>query len=231
MHYIYLDKEKAKEGIALVVAVLEEQNKNYKKDYGENIVEFIGEDLPHYITYVEETDSIREATQEEKVARQQITLEDNQVIIDNIIYTYNKQYQKVVNNKIVDKTTKELVEEGILTLEELKKVKREELKAIRTAKIQADIEVHGEVFQVRDSDKENFDDAGLMIRTGEIDYSYVKNWILADNSVKPFTAQQIIDVWKERTKRKDKIFLEFGQLSMQLKACQTVEEIEAIKWE
>ncbi|MDY4010168.1 MAG: DUF4376 domain-containing protein [Fusobacterium gastrosuis] len=231
MHYIYLDKEKAKEGIALVVAVLEEQNKNYKKDYGENIVEFIGEDLPHYITYVEETDSVREATEEEKVARQQITLEDNQVIIDNIIYTYNKQYQKVVNNKIVDKTIKELIEEGILTLEEVKKIKREELKNIRHEKIQANIEVHGEMFQVRDSDKENFDDVKLMLDTEEIDEDYKKHWILADNSVKPFTAQQIIDVWKARTARKDNIFLQFGKLSMELEACQTVEEIEAIKWE
>ncbi len=230
MKYIYLNGEEAKKGVALVIAVLEERNSNYKAEYGEHAVEFIGEDLPHYITYVEETDSVREANEEEKVARQQITLEDNQVIIDNVIYTYNKQYQKVVNNKIVDKTTRELVEEGILTLEELKKVKREELKNIRSQKIQADIEVHGEMFQVRDSDKENFDDVKLMLDTEEIDEDYKKHWVLADNSIKEFTAQQIIDVWKERTKRKDKIFLEFGQLSMQLEACQTVEEIEAIKY-
>lgn len=116
-------------------------------------------------------------------------------------------------------------------LERLKSLKRKELKEIRTKKIQADIEVHGELFQVRDSDKENFDDVGLMVRTGEIDYSYIKNWVLADNSIKPFTAQQIIDVWKERTKRKDNIFLQFGKLSMELEACNSVEEIEAIKWE
>lgn len=119
----------------------------------------------------------------------------------------------------------------VFNLEQAKLEKREELKSIRNQKIQSDIEVHGSVFQVRDSDKENFDDVGLMIRTGEIDYDYKKHWVLADNSIKEFTARQIIDVWKERTKRKDKIFLEFGQLSMKLAACNNIEEIEAIKWE
>lgn len=116
-------------------------------------------------------------------------------------------------------------------IERQKALKREELKSIRKEKIQENIEVNGNVFQVRDIDKENFDDIGLMIRTGEIDYNYKKNWILADNTIKELTAQEIIDVWKERTKRKDRIFLEFGQLSMKLETCKTLEEIEAIKWE
>lgn len=116
-------------------------------------------------------------------------------------------------------------------LERLKSLKREELKNIRHEKIQADIEVHGSVFQVRNSDKENFDDIKLMLDTGEIEEDYKKYWVLADNSIKEFTAQQIIDVWKARTARKDNIFLQFGKLSMELEACQTVEEIEAIKWE
>ncbi|MDD7410015.1 DUF4376 domain-containing protein [Fusobacterium gastrosuis] len=165
---------------------------------------------------------LREMTREEKVvAGIEVVLEEGEII----------KRKKIIKIEKPSQWHTWAGTEWVVDLEEVKARKREELKAVRTAKIQADIEVHGEVFQVRDSDKENFDDTGLMIRTGEIDYSYVKNWILADNSVKPFTAQQIIDVWKERTKRKDKIFLEFGQLSMQLEACQTVEEIEAIKWE
>lgn len=165
---------------------------------------------------------LREMTREEQLfAGLEISLEEGEII----------KRKKIIKIEKPSQWHTWTGKEWEVDLEAVKASKREELKAVRTAKIQANIEVHGEVFQVRDSDKENFDDTGLMIRTGEIDYSYVKNWILADNSVKPFTAQQIIDVWKERTKRKDKIFLEFGQLSMQLKACQTVEEIEAIKWE
>ena len=57
------------------------------------------------------------------------------------------------------------------------------------------------------------------MRTGEIDENYEKKWVLADNSIKGFTAQQIIDVWKERTKRKDRIFEEFGALSIKLEKC------------
>ena len=193
-------------------------------------MEFIGEDIPHFITFLEEIDSIREATEEEKLARKQIELADNEVIIDNVIHSYDKKYQKVVNNQILNKTAKELIAEGIITLEDVKNKKREELKKIRNQKIEANIEVHGSVFQVRNSDKENFDDVGLMIRTGEIDEEYKKNWVLADNSIKEFTAQQIMDVWKERTKRKDKIFQEFGILSMELEKANSIEEIEKIDW-
>ncbi|XGU46890.1 DUF4376 domain-containing protein [Fusobacterium necrophorum subsp. funduliforme] len=226
MKYIYLDREEAKKGITLVKAVLEKRNEEYKKKY----VEFIGDDIPHFITFLEETDSIREATEEEKLARKQIELADNEVIIDNVIYSYDKKYQKVVNNQIVNKTAKELIAEGLITLEDVKKQKREELKKIRNQKIEENIEVYGSVFQVRNSDKEHFDDVDLMIRTNEINENYKKNWVLADNSVKEFTAQQIIDVWKERTKRKDKIFIDFGSLSMKLQSCNSVEEIEKIKW-
>ncbi|WP_315968297.1 hypothetical protein [Fusobacterium equinum] len=49
--------------------------------------------------------------------------------------------------------------------------------------------------------------------------------------MKSFTAQQIIDVWKERTKRKDRIFQEFGALSIKLEKCNSVEKVQKITWE
>lgn len=229
MKYIYLNRDEAKKGIALVVAVEENKILNYKERFGD-VIEYIGDDIPHFITYDEKAETIREATEEEKLARKQIELADNEVIIDNVIYSYDKKYQKVVDNQIVNKTAKELIAEGLITLEDVKKQKREELKKVRNQKIEENIEVYGSVFQVRNSDKEHFDDVDLMIRTHEINENYKKKWVLADNSVKEFTAQQIIDVWKERTKRKDKIFIDFGSLSMKLQSCNSVEEIEKIKW-
>ena len=64
--YIYVDKEEAKKGISLVLAVSENKIEDYKNILGNNAVEFIGEDLPYYITYDETKDIIRESTEEEK---------------------------------------------------------------------------------------------------------------------------------------------------------------------
>lgn len=172
-----------------------------------------------YPTYVDGI--IREKTKEELIAEGiEIQLEEGEKIVNKKLIKIERpsQYHKWENG------------DWTVNLEEVKAQKREELKRIRSKKRQENIEVNGNIFQVRDSDKEHFDDVKLMLDTEEIDRDYKKNWILEDNSIKELTAQEIIDVWKERTKRKDKIFLEFGQLSMRLEACKTVEEIEAIKW-
>ncbi|AVQ20719.1 hypothetical protein [Fusobacterium necrophorum] len=154
--YIYLDKQQAKKNTALVKWCYETRLENYNQ---EELVEYIANDIPHFITYVEETDSIREATEEEKLARKQIELADNEVIIDNVIYNYDKKYQKVVNNQIVDKSLKELVEEGIITLDYAKNKKREELKIIRKKKISSHLKVKFDKeyeFQMRNNDVSNF---------------------------------------------------------------------------
>ena len=154
--YIYVDKEEAKKGISLVLAVSENKIEDYKNILGNNSVEFIGEDLPYYITYDEDKNIIRESTEEEKLARQQIELKDNQVIIDNQIVTYDKKYQKIIAGKIVDKTTKELIEEGTLTLEDTKHQKRRSFRQILLNKIYADFDDNGKIFQMGEADEINF---------------------------------------------------------------------------
>ncbi|WP_261787564.1 DUF4376 domain-containing protein [Fusobacterium necrophorum] len=165
--------------------------------------------------------NIREKTREELVEEGiEIELQEGEVIQDKKLVTFPKPSEYHAWNG----------HEWIADLERAKKEKRNELKEIRNQKIEENIEVHGSVFQVRNSDKENFDDVELMMRTGEIDENYQKNWVLADNSIKSFTAQQIIDVWKERTKRKDKIFQEFGALSIKLEKCDSVQKVQKIIW-
>ena len=165
--------------------------------------------------------NIREKTREELVEEGiEIELQEGEVIQDKKLITFPKPSEYHAWNG----------HEWIADLERAKKEKRNELKEIRNQKIEENIEVHGSVFQVRNSDKENFDDVELMMRTGEIDENYQKNWVLADNSIKSFTAQQIIDVWKERTKRKDKIFQEFGALSIKLEKCDSVQKVQKIIW-
>ncbi len=117
MKYFYLDREKAKKGITLVFLVSEEKKENYKEYFEDTAVEFRGGDIPYFITYQEETDTIREATEEEKLKRGQRPLYDNEAVIDGKIMEYNPSTQKVVEDEIVEKIREDYILEGIVTLE------------------------------------------------------------------------------------------------------------------
>lgn len=154
--YYYVDKIEAIKGNSLVVAIRSDKIENYKKVLGENAVEYSGDSLPFFITYDSKTDTIRESTEVEKVKNGQLNLEDNQIIIDNQIITYDKKYQKVVDNKVINKTLKELVEENIITLEEAKHQKRRVFRQKLLEKIYADFDYNGKVFQMGEADEINF---------------------------------------------------------------------------
>ena len=228
--YIYLDREEAKKGYALVLGVSETKIEDYKNHYEGRAIEYIGDDIPHYITYVEASDTIREATETEKLERNQITLEDNQVIIDNQIYTYDKKYQKVVNNKIIDKTLKELLEENLITLDEIKEQKREKLKNIRDEEDNSDIEANGDLFKIKKDDVMKFYLIGIGIGMGLVDPKGKERWVLADNTVKEFTNNELMNVIVKKAERERTLFRKFIELDERLKQARTVEEIENIVW-
>lgn len=116
-------------------------------------------------------------------------------------------------------------------IERLKKLKREELKAIRTNKLYENITVNGDTFQVRTEDLENFWEVDYMLKNKEVVESDKRNWVLSDNSIKTFTYSQLMEVLTAFIKRKAGIFEKFGVLSIKLEACKSAEEIETIKWE
>lgn len=114
-------------------------------------------------------------------------------------------------------------------LDRLKKLKREELKTIRTEKLYENITVNGDTFQVRKDDLDNFWEVDYMLGTGEVTETDTRNWILADNSIKTFTYAQLMNVLTEFIKRKAEVFEKFGVLSIKLEACKSAEEIESYK--
>lgn len=116
-------------------------------------------------------------------------------------------------------------------IEEVREIKRQELKHIREQKISENIEVHGSLFQVREKDLENFEDVARAIRRKKKTEEDTRAWILADNSIKTFTYAQLLDVLDERALRKEKIFNEYGSLAIQLQQANTVKQIEKITWE
>jgi putative uncharacterized protein FNV0174 len=154
--FYYIDKIEAIKGNSLVLAMHSDKIKNYKNVLGENAVEFEGENLPFYITFDDETNTIRESTEVEKVKRGQLTLEDNQIIIDNQIITYDKKYQKIVDDKVVNKTLKELIEGNVITLEDAKHQKRRMFRQILLDKLYADFDYNGKIFQMGEADESNF---------------------------------------------------------------------------
>ena len=230
--YIYLDREEAKKGFALVLGVSETKTEDYKNHYEGRAIEYIGDDIPHYITYDEVADTIREATELEKVERGQLVLEENQVIINNQIITYDLNFQKVVDEKVVNKTLKELVETNILTIEEVKTKKMEELKRKRDEFINSYLELDGYFIQVRNQeDRDKFNRILLGLLLGKLKKEDKEEWRLLDNSYRNFTYSKLAEVPELYSNRERESFKKFHQLEDKIKNSNTIEEIESIKWD
>ena len=230
--YIYLDREEAKKGFTLVLGASETKIEDYKKHYEGRAIEYVGDDIPHYITYDEVTDTIREATELEKVERGQLVLEENQVIINNQIITYDLNFQKVVDGKVVNKTLKELVETNILTIEEVKTKKMEELKRKRDEFINSYLELDGYFIQVRNQeDRDKFNRILLGLLLGKLKKEDKEEWRLLDNSYRNFTYSKLAEVPELYSNRERESFKKFHQLEDKIKNSNTIEEIESIKWD
>lgn len=126
--YIYLDKEYAQKGISLVLGISSTPIENYKKYYEGKAIEFKGNNLPHYITYIKaengEPEHIREATYFEQYQMGLINLKINEVAVNNEIISYNNNTQIIKNGEIINKTRKQLIQQGIITLESEKEKAR-----------------------------------------------------------------------------------------------------------
>jgi hypothetical protein len=131
--YIYISREQAKRGVSCVFAVMDEPIKNMAEYFEGKACLYIGEDLPHFITYLPELDTIREATEEEKLVRQQRTLAENELLIDGKIVSYDTYSQKIVDGNIVEKTREDFIQEGLITLETEKEKARMEREKIFNA--------------------------------------------------------------------------------------------------
>lgn len=103
--YIYLDREEAKKGITLVLLTSPKKKRDFKKYFEGKAIEYVGDNLPHFITYVEESDTIREATEEEKLEKGQRSLFDNEALINGKITEYDPETQKVVSGKLIERTS------------------------------------------------------------------------------------------------------------------------------
>lgn len=229
--FYYINKEEAKNGNSLILAVTNEQYDDYKKRFNDKAIEFQGENLPFYITYDEIANTVREATELEKIDRGQLKLNENQVIINNKIVTYNKDYQKIISGKIVNKTLKELLETNILTIEEIKTNKIEEIKKMRDEFISSDLKLDGYLIQVRDQeDRDKFNRIILGLLLGQLKKEDKEEWRLSDNSYMSFTYSKLAEIPTIYSNREREAFKKFHILEEKLKKAKTINEIEEISW-
>lgn len=131
--YIYISREQAKKGVSCVFMVSDTPVQNMAEYFEGKACLYQGEDLPHFITYLPESDTIREATEEEKLARKQRSLAETELLIDGKIASYDPYSQKVVDNEIVEKTREDYIEEGLITLETEKAKARAEREKVFNA--------------------------------------------------------------------------------------------------
>lgn len=131
--YIYISREQAKKGVSCVFAVKDEPIKNMAEYFEGKACLYVGEDLPHFITYLPELDTIREATEEEKLERNQRKLAENELLIDGKITSYDPYSQKIVDGNIVEKVREDYIAEGIITLETEKEKARMEREKVFNA--------------------------------------------------------------------------------------------------
>lgn len=161
--YIYISREQAKRGVSCVFAVFDTPVKNMAEYFEGKACLYVGEDLPHFITYIAEQDTIREATEEEKLERNQRKLSENELLIDGKITSYDPYSQKIIDGNIVEKTREDYIQEGIITLETEKEKARAEREKIFTALdlydkavLRGDIEESAEGKATRDTFRESW---------------------------------------------------------------------------
>lgn len=164
--YIYLDKEKAKEGIALVYGAFDKKKEDYNEYYKDKAVEYVGNNLPHFITYISEEDIIREATEEEKLKRNQRQLAPNEILKNGKIISYDLTTKKIVNDEIVDKTREDYIKEEIITLDsEKEKARLEREKQFRALDLYDKAVLRGDIEETEGmkKDRDNFRKAWLEV--------------------------------------------------------------------
>lgn len=159
--YIYISREQAKKGVSCVFMVSDTPVQNMAEYFEGKACLYVGEDLPHFITYLPELDTIRETTEEEKLQRNQRSLSENELLIDGKIVSYDTYSQKIVDGAIVEKTRNDYIQEGIITLEtEKEKARMEREKVFNAldlydkAVLRGDIEESVEGKAARDSFRE-----------------------------------------------------------------------------
>ena len=143
--YIYLRKDKAIKGIAEVLGTSQEARPDYNDYYEGNAVEYYSDNIPAWITYDVDTNTIREATIQELYDRGKYTLQENQYLKNGIIKEIPLMPDDLIKGKFNFETEEweeiATLEDRILNCENLILKKTNELKLYQESGFEGSLKV------------------------------------------------------------------------------------------
>lgn len=120
--YIYLSRDQAKKGIVLMYGMESEEIPKYKQYFYDNglldAIVYKGKTIPYYVTYIEENDTIREATKEEIIKNNLYVLEETEYFNESGVLMKKPEISRTIAKAEWDEKNYCWIETG--TFEEIK---------------------------------------------------------------------------------------------------------------
>ncbi|MBC2850335.1 hypothetical protein H5J22_02610 [Cetobacterium sp. 8H] len=152
--YIYLRKDKAIKGIAEVLGTSQEAIPNYDEYYEGNAVEYYSDNIPAWITYDIDLNTIREATIQELYDRGKYILQENQYLKNGIVKEIPLMPDGLIKGKFNFETDKwedvATLEDRILNCENLILQKINELKLYQDSGFEGSLKVQNLKQEIED---------------------------------------------------------------------------------
>lgn len=120
--FIYISREEAKKGVVLIYAVVDEEIAKYKQYFFDkgltDAISYCGENIPYYVTYIEEKDTVREATKEERLKNNLYVLGETEYLNESGLLMEKPEISKSMAKAEWDEKKYCWIEKG--TFEEIK---------------------------------------------------------------------------------------------------------------
>lgn len=204
----------------VIIGGQEEQIENYKQQFGNDIYEYECDIIPNRLVISEGVVCIPTETQ-------LFNIEKENYVLPNGFYIKNSEVipipdnMEIMTKPIFDVNLEQWVES--VTLEEMKSIKRTELKQHRELSTVQDYEYNGVMYQADLISQDNFFQS-LILNETNID------WIASDNSVHKLTYDDFAAIVEGIKERKKQSFIKFNSLYAQVLNCTNIDDVKNIKY-
>ncbi len=204
----------------VIIGGQEEQIENYKQQFGNDIYEYECDIIPNRLVINEGVVCIPTETQ-------LFNIEKENYVLPNGFYIKNSEVipipdnMEIMTKPIFDVNLEQWMES--ITLEEMKSIKRTELKQHRDLSTIQDYEHNGVMYQADLISQDNFFQS-LMLNEPNID------WIASDNTVHNLVYDDFVSIVDGIKERKKQSFIKFNDLYNKVLLCETIDEIKVIVW-
>lgn len=131
--------------------------------------------------------------------------------------------EKIKNPITENNIVREATVEEVLSLDEYKQYKRNELKKQRDLSITQDYNHNGVMYQADLISQDNFFQS-LMLKETNV------NWISSDNTIHNLMYDDFVSIVDGMKERKKESFIKFNDLYNEVLLCETIDEIKVIVW-